>query len=106
MDTKLLQYYSKYLVGKVFTALKDHYTISKIDSTKSNNYLLSVMAVAQSDRSSNRWSICVDEDTNQNAVNNIPAILTVEVDEGEGNYAPILLVLHSLNYGETVLEEI
>ena len=38
MDTKLLQYYSKYLVGKVFTALKDHYTISKIDSTKSNNY--------------------------------------------------------------------
>lgn len=106
MDTKLLQYYSKYLVGKVFTALNDHYTISKIDSTISNNYLLSVMAVAQSDRSYNRWSICVDEDTQQNAVNNIPAILNVEVDEGEDNYAPILIVIHSLNYGGTVLEEI
>ena len=106
MDTKLLQYYNKYLVGKVFTALKDNYTISKIDSTKSNNSLLSVMAVAQSDRSYNRWSICVDEDTNQNAVNNIPAILTVEVDEGEYNDAPILIVIHSLNYGEAVLEEI
>ena len=106
MDTKLLQYYSKYLVGKEFTALKDHYTISKIDSTKSNNYLLSVMAVAQSDRSYNRWSICVDEETQQNAVNNIPAILTVEVDECEDNNAPILIIIHSFNCGETVLEEI
>ena len=106
MDTKLLQYYSKYLVGKAFTALRDHYTISKIDSTKSNNYLLSVMAVSQSDRSYNCWSICVDEETNQTAVNNIPAILTLEVDECEDNYAPILIFIHSLNYGETVLEEI
>ena len=106
MDTKLLQYYSKYLIGKAFTALKDHYTISTIDSTMSNNFLLSVIAFAQSDGSYNRWSICVDEETNQNAVNNIPAILTLEVDEGEDNYAPILIFIHSLNYGETVLEEI
>lgn len=106
MDTTLLQYYSKYLVGKVFTARKDHYTISKIDYIIFNNSLLYVMAVAQSDRSSNLWSICVDEDTQQNAINNIPTILTVEVDEGEDNSSPILIVIHSLNYGETVLEGI
>ena len=104
MDTKLFKYYRKYLVGKVFSALKDYYTIIKIDSTKSNNSLLSVIAVSQFDGSYNLWSICVDEDTQQNAVNNIPAILTVEVDED--NNAPILVVIHSLNYGETVLEGI
>lgn len=104
MNRRFLQYYSKYLVGKDIVMQRDQYTISSIDHTTSDGTFLSVMTFSKTNGCYTSWNLCVDKDTQQNALNDVPALLSIEVNEVV-NFSAIIVV-HSYTCGEKVLEEI
>lgn len=104
MNRHFLQYYNKYLVGKDIVTQRDRYTISGVDPTTSDMAFLSVMAFSKTNCCYTRWNLCVDKDTQQNALNDVPALLTIEVNEVPNISA--MIVVHSSTCGEKVLEEI
>lgn len=104
MNRHFLQYYNKYLVGKDIITQRDQYTISGVDPTTSDRAFLSVMAFSKTNGCYTRWNLCVDKDTQQNALNDVPALLSIEVNEVANISA--MIVVHSSTCGEKVLEEI
>lgn len=104
MNRQLLQYYHKYLVGKDIVTQRDQYTISNIDPTTSDIAFLSVMAFSKTNGCYTRWNLCVDKDTQQNALNDVPALLSIDVNEVANISA--MIVVRSSTCGEKVLEEI
>lgn len=104
MNRRFLQYYSKYLVGKDIITQRDQYTISSIDPTTSDRAFLSVIAFSKTNGCYTRWNLFVDKDTQQNVLNDVPALLSLEVNEVANISA--MIVVHSSTCGEKVLEEI